>query len=147
LLEESVDWLDQSPAAYELARSLVALGAALRRTERAAEAAEHLYRGLEAAQDCGADGLVEEARAELAAAGLRPRPLHPAGTDTLTARERAAAELTVRDRDAAAVLGIDTAAVGRLLSAVYRKLGTDRTGLDQALRKADREARDAGAEG
>ncbi|CAM5281823.1 hypothetical protein GCM10010230_21490 [Streptomyces narbonensis] len=138
LLEESVDWLDQSPAAYELARSLVALGIALRRTERAGEAAEHLYRGLEAAQDCGADGLVDEARAELAAAGLRPRSLHPAGTDTLTARERQAAELTVRDRDVALHLGVDAAAVSRLLSAVYRKLGTDRTGLDQALRNTDR---------
>ncbi|MFJ2785926.1 ATP-binding protein [Streptomyces sp. NPDC093249] len=134
LLEESVDWLDQSPAAYELARSLVALGAALRRTERAAEAAEHLYRGLETAQDCGADALVETARAELAAAGLRPRALHPAGTHSLTARERAAANLTVRDQDAATVLGTDPTAVAHLLSAVYRKLGTDRTGLDQALR-------------
>ncbi|MFF5713756.1 ATP-binding protein [Streptomyces sp. NPDC012756] len=133
LLEESVDRLDQSPAAYELARSLVALGAALRRTERAGEAAEHLYRGLETAQDCGADGLVDEARAELAAAGLRPRALHPAGTDALTARERTAAELTVRDEDAAAALGIDTTTVGRLLSSVYRKLGTDRSGLAQAL--------------
>ncbi|MFF5922387.1 ATP-binding protein [Streptomyces flavochromogenes] len=142
LLEESVDWLDQSPAAYELARSLVALGAALRRTERAGEAAEHLYRGLEAAQDCGADALVEVARAELAAAGLRPRALHPAGTDTLTARERAAADLTVRDQDAAAILGVDATTVARLLSAVYRKLGTDRTGLAQALRNTGREPRD-----
>ncbi|MFB7513408.1 AAA family ATPase [Streptomyces sp. NPDC056144] len=134
LLEESVDWLDRSPAAYELARALVALGSALRRTDRAGEAAEQLHRGLEAAQDCGADGLVEEARAELAAAGLRPRPLHPAGTDTLTARERRAAELTVRDRDVAHELGLAPAAVSRLLSAVYRKLGTDRAGLAEALR-------------
>lgn len=147
LLEESVDWLDQSPAAYELARSLVALGAALRRTERAGEAAEHLYRGLEAAQDCGADALAEVARAELAAAGLRPRALHPAGTDTLTARERAAADLTVRDQDAAAVLGVDGTTVARLLSAVYRKLGTDRTGLAQALRNTARETRDPAGQG
>ncbi|MEU4278935.1 ATP-binding protein [Streptomyces tanashiensis] len=137
LLEESVDLLDQSPAAYELARSLVALGTALRRTERAGEAAEHLYRGLETAQDCGADGLVDEARAELAAAGLRPRVLHTAGTDTLTARERTAAELTVRDRDAAGVLGVDATTLGRVLSSVYRKLGTDRSGLAQALRTID----------
>ncbi|MBD0708717.1 MULTISPECIES: AAA family ATPase [unclassified Streptomyces] len=134
LLEESVDWLDQSPAAYELARSLVGLGAALRRTERTAEASEHLYRGLETAQDCGADALVETARAELAAAGLRPRALHPAGTDRLTARERAVADTIARDEDAAALLGLDTNEVARLLSAVYRKLGTDRTGLAQALR-------------
>ncbi|MFF8723863.1 ATP-binding protein [Streptomyces sp. NPDC015238] len=133
LLEESVDWLDQSPAAYELARSLVALGAALRRTERHAEAAEHLYRGLETAQTCGADGLVEEARAELAAAGLRPRALHTTDTDTLTARERAAAEATLAGRDPAAALGIDRTTAVRLLSAVYRKLGTDRAGLEGAL--------------
>ncbi|MFI8825446.1 ATP-binding protein [Streptomyces sp. NPDC053431] len=134
LLEESVDWLDRSPAAYELARSLVALGTALRRTGRTHEAAGHLYRGLETAQSCGADGLVEDARAELAAAGLRPRALLPAGTDTLTARERTAAELTARGQDPAAVLGVDRATATRLLSAVYRKLGTDRAGLAQALR-------------
>lgn len=133
LLEESVDWLERSPAAYELARSLVALGTALRRTGRTTEAAGHLYRGLETAQSCGADGLVDDARAELAAAGLRPRTLHPAGTDTLTVRERSAAELTVRGEDPAAVLGLDQAAVTLLLSAVYRKLGTDPAGLAQAL--------------
>ncbi|MEU2503190.1 AAA family ATPase [Streptomyces sp. NPDC007863] len=133
LLEESVDWLDQSPAAYELARSLVALGAALRRTERHAEAADHLYRGLETAQDCGADGLVDEARAELAAAGLRPRALHTADGHSLTARERAAARASVRGLDPAATLGIDATAAARLLSAVYRKLGTDRSGLAHAF--------------
>ncbi|MFF6791952.1 tetratricopeptide (TPR) repeat protein [Streptomyces filamentosus] len=133
LLEESVQWLDQSPAAYELARSLVALGMALRRTERHAEAAEHLYRGLETAQDCGADGLVEEVRAELAAAGLRPRALHTADGDSLTVRERAAAEAVLRDEDPAAALGVDGTAAARLLSAVYRKLGTDRSGLADAL--------------
>ncbi|MFD7977387.1 ATP-binding protein [Streptomyces sp. NPDC059071] len=134
LLEESVDWLDRSPAAYELARSLVALGTALRRTGRTREAAEHLYRGLETAQSCGADGLVEDARAELAGAGLRPRELRTAGTDSLTARERAAAEAAARGADPALVLGVDQATATRLLSAVYRKLGTDRAGLDGALR-------------
>ncbi|MFF9474187.1 ATP-binding protein [Streptomyces roseolus] len=133
LLEESVDWLDQSPAAYELARSLVALGAALRRTERHAEAADHLYRGLETAQDCGADGLVDEARAELAAAGLRPRALHTADGHSLTVRERAAARASVRGLDPAAALGVDATTAARLLSAVYRKLGTDRSGLAHAF--------------
>ncbi|MGW2017873.1 ATP-binding protein [Streptomyces sp. NPDC001927] len=137
LLEESVDWLERSPAAYELARSLVALGSALRRVGRTGEAADRLYRGLEAAQTCGADGLGEEARAELAASGLRPRALHPAGTDALTARERLAADLTVRGEDPAVGMNTDRAAVTLLLSSVYRKLGTDRSGLAQALRRAD----------
>ncbi|MEU1529410.1 ATP-binding protein [Streptomyces fagopyri] len=136
LLEESVSHLERSPAAYELACALVALGTELRRSGRPKEAAEHLYRGLDAAVQCGADGLVEEARDELAAAGLRPRRLHSTETDTLTARERAAAVLTARGCAAdriAEELHIDEQSVARLLSAVYRKVGTDRSGLPAAL--------------
>lgn len=136
LLEESVSHLERSPAAYELACALVALGTELRRTGRPKEAAEHLYRGLDAAVHCGADGLGDEARAELAAAGLRPRRLHSTETDTLTARERAAAALTAGGRTTAEVaeeLGTDEPTVVRLLSAVYRKVGTDRAGLAAAL--------------
>ncbi|MET9901625.1 AAA family ATPase [Streptomyces sp. NPDC006446] len=136
LLEESVSHLERSPAAYELACALVALGTELRRAGRPKEAAEHLYRGLDAAVQCGADGLIEEARDELQAAGLRPRRLHSTETDTLTARERAAAALTARDRTPAQIaeeLNIDEHAVARLLSAVYRKVGTDRRGLAAAL--------------
>ncbi|MFF2993627.1 ATP-binding protein [Streptomyces sp. NPDC057950] len=136
LLEESVSHLERSPAAYELACALVALGTELRRSGRPKEAAEHLYRGLDAAVQCGADGLVEEARDELAAAGLRPRRLHSTETDTLTARERTAAVLTARGRTAdqiAEELHTDEQAVARLMSAVYRKVGTDRTGLAAAL--------------
>lgn len=135
LLEESVAHLERSPAAYELASALVALGTELRRTGRPTEAAEHLYRGLDTAVQCGADGLVEATRDELAAAGLRPRRLHGTETDTLTARERMAANLAVQDRTEAEIareLRIDEQTVVRLLSAVYRKVGTDRTGLKMA---------------
>lgn len=136
LLEESVAHLERSPAAYELASALVALGTELRRTGRPTEAAEHLYRGLDTAVQCGADGLVEATRDELAAAGLRPRRLHGTETDTLTARERMAANLAAQDRTEAEIareLRIDEQTVVRLLSAVYRKVGTDRTGLKAAL--------------
>ncbi|MES5820152.1 AAA family ATPase [Streptomyces sp. RG80] len=135
-LEESVAHLECSPAAYELACALVALGTELRRAGRAAEAAEHLYRGLDAAVHCGADGLVEAARDELAAAGLRPRRLHTTDTDTLTTRERTAATMTAEGRtktEIAKTLHVDEPAVTRLLSAVYRKVGTDPTGLAAAL--------------
>lgn len=143
LLEESVAHLECSPAAYELACALVALGAELRRSSRPEEAAEHLYRGLDAAVQCGADGLAEAARDELEAAGLRPRRLHSAETDTLTARECAVAELAVRGLTAAAIadrLRTEETTVVRLLSAVYRKVGTDRTGLGAALGTARRES-------
>ncbi|KUO15597.1 ATP-binding protein [Streptomyces dysideae] len=135
-LEESVAYLERSPSAYELACALVALGTELRRTGRPRESADHLYRGLDAAVQCGADGLVEAARDELNAAGLRPRLLHSTPTDTLTARERTAATLTVRGRttaETARELHTDEPTVVRLLSAVYRKLGTDHTGLPTAL--------------
>ncbi|MFE0514916.1 ATP-binding protein [Streptomyces sp. NPDC058964] len=135
-LEEAVVHLDRSPAAYELACALVALGTELRRTGRPGEAAEHLYRGLDTAVQCGADGLVETARSELAAAGLRPRRLHSTETDTLTSRERTAAGLAVRGRteaEIAAELHTDEPTVVRLLSAVYRKVGTDHSGLGAAL--------------
>ncbi|MEU3791434.1 AAA family ATPase [Streptomyces fructofermentans] len=139
LLEESVSHLERSPAAYELACALVSLGTELRKAGRPRESAERLYRGLEAAVQCGADGLVETARDQLAAAGLRPRRLHSAETETLTARERAAATLAARGDTAAAIadeLATDEATVVRLLSAVYRKVGTDPAGLAAALGEA-----------
>ncbi|MFE0102326.1 ATP-binding protein [Streptomyces sp. NPDC059009] len=136
LLEESVGHLERSPAAYELACALVSLGGELRGAGRAKDAAEPLYRGLDTAVQCGADGLVERARDELAAAGLRPRPLRGPETDTLTRGEQTAAELTARGRSAAEVaetLHTDEVTVTRLLSSVYRKVGTDRNGLASVL--------------
>lgn len=135
-LEEAVAVLECSPAGYELACALVALGGELRRSGREKEAADHLYRGVDLAAQCGADALADTAREELAAAGLRPRRLHPAGTDALTARERTAAELAVRGRDKAEIareLGADEGVVTRLLSSVYRKTGTDSSGLAAVL--------------
>ncbi|MGW3309372.1 ATP-binding protein [Streptomyces sp. NPDC001073] len=136
LLEESVTHLERSPAAYELACALVALGTELRRTGRSREAGDHLYRGLDTAVQCGADGLADAARAELAAAGLRPRRLHSTETDTLTTQERTAATLAAEghtDAEIAVELHTDEQTAVRLLSAAYRKLGTDRTGLETAL--------------
>ncbi|MFE1799956.1 ATP-binding protein [Streptomyces sp. NPDC059517] len=143
LLEESVDHLERSPAAYELACALVALGAELRRSSRPGEAAEHLYRGLDAAVQCGADGLAGAARDELEAAGLWPRRLRSAETDALTARECAVAELAARGLTTATIaeqLRTEETTVVQLLSAVYRKVGTERTGLGAALGTARRES-------
>ncbi|MET9382585.1 AAA family ATPase [Streptomyces sp. NPDC002928] len=140
-LEESVAHLERSPAAYELACALVSLGTELHRTGRTQEAAEHLYRGLDTAAQCGADGLAEAARDGLAAAGLRPRRLHTTETDTLTARERTAAALAARGRTETEIAGelhTDEQTVVRLLSAVYRKVGTEPTGLGAALTERTR---------
>ncbi|MGW4032281.1 ATP-binding protein [Streptomyces sp. NPDC004838] len=147
LLKEAVARLDRSPAAYELARALVALGSDLLRTGNPQDAADHLHRGLETADQCGADALADTARDELAAAGLRPRRLRAIETDDLTTREHTAAVLTVQgwDRQAvASALHIDEPSVTRLLSAVYRKAGTDESGLAEFL--GDRPAAPPGAD-
>ncbi|MET7453104.1 AAA family ATPase [Streptomyces sp. NPDC005574] len=134
---EAVQQLEQSPASYELARALVGHGTALSRGGRLQEAADRLYRGLETAVHCGAEAVAGRAREELSAAGLRPLPLRYAQADTLTAHERRAAEMTTRGQSAAVVakeLRLTEQGVRQLLSAVYRKIGTDTVGLAGALR-------------
>ncbi|MFE8992307.1 ATP-binding protein [Streptomyces collinus] len=133
---QAVDHLERSPAAYELARALVGHGAALARAGRLHDAADRLYQGLEGAVHCGAEGLAARARRELSAAGLRPLPLRYAQTDTLTAQERKAAEMTAGGHTPAVVareLHLTEQGVRQLLSSVYRKIGTDAAGLAEAL--------------
>ncbi|GAB2781560.1 ATP-binding protein [Streptomyces daliensis] len=137
-LRESVRWLERSPAAYELAAALVCLGTELRRTGLAQEAADQLYRGLEGAVNCGALALAATARDELAAAGLPPLQLRDDDTDTLTTAERTVAERSVAGQSTARIaagLGTGEEAVTRLLSGVYRKLGTDPAGLPRLLER------------
>ncbi|MEV5875320.1 AAA family ATPase [Streptomyces sp. NPDC052101] len=132
LYAEAVDHLEQSPAAYELARAQIDHGAALSRNGRLQEAADRLYQGLEGAVHCGAEALAGRARAELSAAGMRPLPLRYVPADTLTARERRTAELTVQGHPVAVIakqLRLTEQGVRQLLSSVYRKIGTDAAGL------------------
>ncbi|WP_326727103.1 ATP-binding protein [Streptomyces phaeochromogenes] len=136
LYTEAVEHLERSPASYELARALVGHGAALSRSGRLHEAADRLYQGQEGAVHCGAEALATRARAELSAAGLRPLPLRYGQTDTLTAPERKAAEMTAQGLQAGVVakaLSLTEQGVTRLLSSVYRKIGTDAAGLARAL--------------
>ncbi len=136
LLAEAVRHFERSPSAYELAQALVEHGAALRRAGLPQDAADRLYRGLDSALHCGAESLVARARDELSAAGLRPLQLRSSGTDTLTTQERAVAEWVVQGwtKDRIAVeLGTQPPDVSRLLSGVYRKMGTDRNGLARLL--------------
>ncbi|MER5733227.1 AAA family ATPase [Streptomyces sp. NPDC002138] len=136
LLQEAVDHLEQSPAACELANALVDHGTALHTIGSRHHAAQQLYRGMETAAACGADGLVSRARAQLASAGLRPRRLHTSEQDNLTVAESAAARHAALGLDNAAIaaeLKTDAQSVSELLSAAFTKLGTDRHGLRRAL--------------
>ncbi|MEU2851378.1 ATP-binding protein [Streptomyces syringium] len=68
MLGRAVTHLRRSPCRHELAMALVDHGTALRGVGLANEGTELLREGLALAKRCGADGLVETARGELAAA-------------------------------------------------------------------------------
>jgi DNA-binding CsgD family transcriptional regulator len=125
-LHEAVALLEPSNARYDLAVSLLDLGTALRRARRPTDAREPLRRALELADQCGADGLVEKARAELHAAGARPRATALSGVASLTASERRVGELAATghsNRQIAQTLYVTPKTVEVHLSNAYRKLG------------------------
>src|SRR5204862_936957 len=110
----------------ERARTLVELGAALRRANERSEARELLRRGLDLAVRSGSQPLVDQAQTELAATGARPRKLVLSGADSLTPSERRVAEMAAENmtnKDIAQALFVTTKTVEVHLSNVYRKLG------------------------
>jgi ATP/maltotriose-dependent transcriptional regulator MalT len=136
-LRESLEVLNRSSAKLERARSMVELGAALRRANKRAEARELLKEGIDLAVRCSSQPLVEHAEAELAATGARPRRLLLSGVESLTASERRVADFAAKglsNKDIAQTLFVTTKTVEVHLSNVYRKLGIgSRNDLPQAL--------------
>jgi DNA-binding CsgD family transcriptional regulator len=137
LLESSAAELERSQGRIELARSLVELGAALRRSRRRVDARDPLRRGMDLAHASGASPLVEQARIELAATGARPRRLALAGLDALTPSERRVAELVatgMTNRETAQSLFVTLPTVETHLRHVFQKLDlSSRTELAAAL--------------
>ena len=139
LLRESVAVLRRSVASLELARSLVTLGAALRRLNQRSEARGPLAEGMDLARRCGADRLTARAAEELRAAGARPRQAARSGLDALTASELRVARLVVLGRRNEAIaqeLYVSRKTVETHLSHVYAKLGLSGQGARDALRRA-----------
>jgi DNA-binding NarL/FixJ family response regulator len=95
-LERAVEMLAGSPARLEHTRALVALGAALRRANRRAEARSPLRRALEQADRSGMLLLARRAREELNAIGARPRRSALSGPGALTPAEHRVARLAAR---------------------------------------------------
>ena len=125
-LRDSVSLLHATPARLEHARSLVELGAALRRRGQRAKAREPLAAGMELAHRCGAEQLVLRAGEELRAAGARPRRIARTGVDALTPSERRAARLAAEGRSNAEIaqeLFVSLKTVETHLTHVYLKLG------------------------
>jgi DNA-binding CsgD family transcriptional regulator len=124
-LQQSVGALETSPARLEHARSLVELGAALRRQNRRADAREPLRQGLDLATRCGAAPLAQRATQELLACGARPRRAMLTGRDALTPSELRIAELAARgrsNRDIAEALFITPKTVENHLGRIYKKV-------------------------
>ena len=126
-LREAVAVAEPSSARLEHAKSLVALGAALRRAGQRAESREPLRRGFELATRGGATPVADAARAELYSAGGRPRRDALSGPASLTPSERRVAELAAdgsSNRDIAQTLYVTPKTVEVHLTSVYRKLGS-----------------------
>ena len=142
-LRESVALLAASAARLEHARSLVELGAALRRLGRRAAAREPLADGMDLARRCGADRVVARARDELRAAGARPRRIERTGVEALTPSEQRVARLVAgghSNPEVAQELFVSLKTVETHLSHAYAKLGLSgpgaRRGVADALERA-----------
>lgn len=137
LARESVSLLEQSARRLEHARSLVDLGAMLRRHGARRESREPLRKGHELAESCGAHGLTAHARDELAASGAHIRRKDPARRDQLTPSERRIAIMAAdgdTNREVAQSLFLTVKTVEMHLSNAYRKLGVrSRRDLPEAL--------------
>jgi DNA-binding CsgD family transcriptional regulator len=138
LLEQAVDTLAGSPARLEHARALTDLGAAQRRVGGAApRARETLREALDAADACGAPPLADRARAELRAAGARPRRPRISGVEALTPSERRIASMAadgLSNPEIAQALFVTKKTVEAHLGSAYRKLDINsRTQLAGAL--------------
>lgn len=139
LLREAVGLLERSPARLVQAQALVDLGAALRRRGDRRASRDPLREGLLLADACGAGGLAERARHELAASGVRVSRHTPAGAGLLTASERRIADLAAAGASNAKIaqsLFVTIKTVEFHLTHTYRKLGiSKRTELHRALRQ------------
>jgi DNA-binding CsgD family transcriptional regulator len=137
LLRQAGDVLDGSAARLEHARAMTDLGAALRRAGHRAESRDILRPALDLAHRCAALALAERARAELIAAGGRPRRLVLSGLDSLTTSERRVAQLAaagLSNHEIAQNLFITARTVEGHLTHAYHKLAiTSRDHLPAAL--------------
>ena len=125
-LEEAVETLEGSQAAFERASAMVEFGAALRRSSRRRDALSLLKEGMDLAERCGGHMLVRKAMRELNAAGGRPRRAAIHGQDALTARELQVATLAAEglsNREIAEALVVTVKTVEWHLGHSFTKLG------------------------
>jgi DNA-binding CsgD family transcriptional regulator len=135
-LQEAVGLLEPSCYRLEYARTLIELGAALRRRGERTASREPLSDGLEIAYRCGAGGDVARALEELRASGARPRRPVRTGAQALTPSELRIARLAAAgrsNRQIAQELYVTVKTVEGTLGKAYLKLGLSGRGAREAL--------------
>jgi DNA-binding CsgD family transcriptional regulator len=126
LLRAAIETLEGSSWKLELVRALVDLGATLRRAGQRSAAREPLTRALDLAGRGGMRALAGRARAELLAAGARPRRTACSGVDALTPAEFRVAALAAGgcgNREIAQQLFVTRRTVETHLTHAFQKLG------------------------
>lgn len=123
---EAVALLGRSPRRLEEAKALAELGAALRRSNRRADARDPLVRAMDLAHRCGAHPLAVRVREELQLCGFRPRKMAVSGLEALTPAERKVCRLAARGHsnvEVAQELFVTRKTVETHLSRAFQKLG------------------------
>lgn len=124
-LERAAEVVDGSPRRLEHALTLLALGSALRRAGRRADARVPLRKAFDLARRCGAARTARLANEELQATGETVRRYTPIGVESLTPSERRVADLAasgMTNRQIAQSLFVTIKTVEAHLSATYHKL-------------------------
>ncbi len=124
--EEALRLHQQTPDAFEAARTRLAYGARLRRARKRVRAREQLRAAIEAFERLGAQSWAEQAGAELAATGETARRRDVSTLDQLTPQELRIVRLLAdgkTTREAAAAIFVSPKTVEYHLGHVYRKLG------------------------
>jgi DNA-binding CsgD family transcriptional regulator len=133
--QRAVGHYQRAARPYDLARTQLAYGEFLRRTNRRADARPHLRAALERFTDAGAAPLVERAAQELRASGETARKRDPSTLLDLTPMELKVAQLVssgLSNKDAAAQCWVSPRTVAFHLRNVFTKVGvSSRTELAQ----------------
>jgi DNA-binding CsgD family transcriptional regulator len=131
LLEQALNQPARGGRPYDRARTQLAYGELLRRSQRRADARPHLRAALATFDDLGAEPLAERARAELRASGESARKRDPSTLVALTPSEAQVARLVVQglsNKDVAAQLWISPRTVAFHLRGIFTKLGVSSRG-------------------